>query len=150
MIFDPCSSIVKSVFDPHLSILTLVGKTLYNGCSYSETNDETFVWNFYMKFLCVSYITVQMMKLLHATSHYLLLLPAKIMHICIKPCQHGAYWGGQNCCPIVSDCHCTCNAIFKWTANNTKLLDKKVDSMKKCIWGSPCFVRGTSKWRQRA
>ena len=29
--------------------------------------------------------------------------------------------------------------------NNTMLLDKKMDSTKKCIWGSPCFVRGTSK-----
>ena len=41
--------------------------------------------NFYMQFLCVSYTTVQTMKRLYATSHYLLLFPAKIMHICIKP-----------------------------------------------------------------
>ena len=37
-----------------------------------------------MKFLCVSYTTVQTMKLLYATSHYLLLFPAKIMHIMHK------------------------------------------------------------------
>ena len=65
-----------------------------------------------MKLLCVSYTTVQTMKLLCATSHYLLLFPAKSMHI-----------GRRNCCPIVSDCHCTCYATSKWTANNTKLLD---------------------------
>ena len=44
---------------------------------------------------------------------------------------------------------CLINATFKWTANSTKLLDKKMDSTKKCIWDSPCFVRGTSKWRPK-
>ena len=45
----------------------------------------TFVCNFCLQLLCVSYSTVQTMKLLYATSPYLLLFPAKIMHICIQP-----------------------------------------------------------------
>ena len=110
-----------------------------------DTHDETFVCNFCLQFLCVSYSTVQTMKLLYATSHYLLLFPAKIMHICIKPLSTLCLLRTTKLLPIVSDCHCTCNATFKWTANNTKMLDMKMDSTKKCIWGSPCFVRGTSK-----
>ena len=50
-----------------------------------DTHDETFVCNFCLQLLCVSYSTVQTMKLLYATSPYLLLFSAKIMNICIKP-----------------------------------------------------------------
>ena len=46
----------------------------------TDTHDETFVCNLCMQLLCVPYTTVQTMKLLYATSHYLLLFPAKIMH----------------------------------------------------------------------
>ena len=115
-------------------------------CEVGNTHNETFVINFCLQLLCVSYSAVQTMKLLYATSPYLLLFPSKIMQICIKSLSTWCLTGGQNCCPIVSDCHCTCNATFKWPANNKKLLDKKMDSTKKCIWGSPCFVRRTSKW----
>ena len=45
-----------------------------------DTHDETFICNLCMQFLCVPYTTVQTMKPLYATSHYLLLFPAKIMH----------------------------------------------------------------------
>ena len=40
----------------------------------------------------------------------------------------------------MSDCHCTCNATSKCASNNTNVLDTDVDSTKKYIWGSPCFV----------
>ena len=45
--------------------------------SQPDTHDETFVCNFCLQLLCVSYTTVQTMKLLYATSHYLLLFPQK-------------------------------------------------------------------------
>ena len=80
-----------------------------------DTHDETFVCNLCMQLLCVPYTTVQTMQL-HITCCS---FPLKL---CIL-FQHGAYWacwGGRNCCLIVSDDHCTCNATFKWTANNTK------------------------------
>ena len=50
-----------------------------------DTHNETFVCTFCMQLLCVSYTTVQTMEHLYATSHYLLLFPAKIVHIRIKP-----------------------------------------------------------------
>ena len=45
-----------------------------------DTHDETFVWNF-----CVYHTLLYRRWSLYATSHYLLLFPAKIMYICIKP-----------------------------------------------------------------
>ena len=67
------------------SIVEVRSTFLFNSLSASgnlkpDTHDETFVCNFCMQLLCVSYTTVHTMKLLYATSHYLLLFPAKIMH----------------------------------------------------------------------
>ena len=46
-----------------------------------ETHDETFVCNLCMQLLCVPYTTVQTIEVTDdATSHYLLLFPAKIVH----------------------------------------------------------------------
>ena len=49
---------------------------VYFGRVKPDTHDETFVCNFCLQLLCVSYTTVQTMKLLSATLHYLLLFPA--------------------------------------------------------------------------
>ena len=73
-----------------------------------DAHDETFVCNFCMQLLCLSYTPVQTIKLLYATSHYLLPFHAKIMHM------HKAF---VNMVLTMSDCHCTCNATFKWTDN---------------------------------
>ena len=43
--------------------------------THDETLSTTFVYNFCLQLLCVSYTTVQTMKLLYGTSHYLLLFP---------------------------------------------------------------------------
>ena len=79
-----------------------------------DTHDETFVCNLCMQLLCVPYTNTD-----DATSHYLLLFPAKIVHTFSTWCLLSML-RRRNCCPIVSDDHCTCNATFKWTANNTK------------------------------
>ena len=68
-----------------LSTCCLLRRTKLLSHLKPDTHDGTFICNFCMQLLCVSYITVQPMKLLYATSHYLLLFPTKIIHICIKP-----------------------------------------------------------------
>ena len=42
------------------------GNETFLGTLKPDTHDETFVWNFCIKFLCVSYTTVQTIKLLYA------------------------------------------------------------------------------------
>ena len=76
-----------------------------------------------VKLLSATFVRIVYHTLLYRRWNFCMQLHITCSSFPLKLCilfQHGAYLGGRNCCPIVSDGHCTCNATFKWTTNNAK------------------------------
>ena len=75
-----------------------------------DTHDETFVCNLCMQLLCVPYTTVQTMQLHITCCSFPLKLCIPFNMVLTEHAEEDE----------IAVPYCTCNATFKWTANNTK------------------------------